>query len=663
MIVALTIGLNQQLLGRVTSELADRAMVIPAMVGAAADTAQRLPVSIVIMDVEPLTTGKLLDYRQLRDAHDPVTLCIGPEDAREQIRSDGLFTPDLWLAPDASAAEVAQALEQAMARAQLNQPQAPAPPLSLAAQPPPSAPPRAELAASDNVWRILVSAMAADSGADRLLDAYVEAAVQMAHCASYCLLWEHPQGGLLTVRSSQGLPAELVSHGRLAASDALARWYRHNSRALTRQELARWPDVQQSQLIAQEMAIFRGEVVIPLLPGGRLQGLLVLGAKIFGEPYAPAELEALFALGGYVTLRLENIQLQEQVRHTQAHLERSLASMRCGIITLGPDQRIQFCNPFAGQLLGLSHSDLEGADVRALPSPIGDYLYSACQSPEAAVVGERVHLVQRRQHLRVTTSTLFDEHGHTAGAVLLLEDVSGAIEDASAAARQETVHALTRIIGRIAHEVRTPLTAIKTYAELMCQPDDQDELARFWRDTVSPELDRLDKLINEQVRLVEQPEPQYQLVRLEEIVQKVVSTAAEEHVAAPPALKVVPPVPRVVADPGPTQDAFSYLMRYLYDKGASGVGVVVEEKKGPIAKVRVRMRVRANGERPEAAEILDPLTVLQREDGDLGPAIGKQLVDRQGGMVEVGHGEDYFEFRVTFPVNHDAPTGQRERQT
>lgn len=662
MIVALTIGLNQHWLGRVTTGLADRAMVIPAMVGTAADTAQRLPVSIVIMDVEPLTTGKLLDYRQLRDAHDPVTLCIGPEDAREQIRSDGLFTPDLWLAPDASAAELARALEQVVTQAQSRQPHVP-----VALAPPPQSPPASvpfpELAANDHVWRILVSAMASDAGADRLLDAYVEAAIQMARCASYCLLWEDLPRGALTVRGSQGLPAELASHGRLTATDGLARWYRHNSRALTRQELARWPDVQQSQLIAQEMAIFRGEVVIPLLPAGRLQGLLVLGEKMLGDPYTPAELEALFALGGYVTLRLENIQLEEQVRHTQAHLERSLSSMRCGLITLGPDQRIQFCNPFAGQLLGLPHSDLEGADVRALPSPIGDYLYSACQSPEAAVIGEPVHLVQRRQHLRVTTSTLFDDRGHTAGAVLLLEDMSGAIEDASAAARQETVQALTRIIGRIAHDVRTPLTAIKTYAELMCQPDDQDELARFWRDTVSPELDRLDKLINEQVRLVEQPEPQYQLVRLEEIVQKVVSNAAEEHAAAPPAFKVIPPLPRVVADPGPTQDAFSYLMRYLYDKGASGVGVVIEEKKGPISRVRVRMRVRANGERPEAAQVLDPLTVLQQEDGDLGPAIGKQLVDRQGGLVEIGHGEDYFEFRVTFPVSQDAPTGQRERQT
>ena len=32
--------------------------------------------------------------------------------------------------------------------------------------------------------------------------------------------------------------------------------------------------------LSQEMAVFRGEAVIPLLPGGMLQGLLILGEKI-----------------------------------------------------------------------------------------------------------------------------------------------------------------------------------------------------------------------------------------------------------------------------------------------------------------------------------------------------------------------------------------------
>lgn len=651
MIVALTIDLPEDWSARLARLLADRAMLVPAAGGAALGVAQRLPVSLVIMNVEPLTTGKLLDYQQLCDPADPpVTICLGPLDVREQLRNDKLFTPDYWLTPEADSTDLQETLTQALAQAQLRQrvvtaPSAP-PSSPAAAAAPASSPPH------ENVFRHLLSAMAGDNDPDRLLAAYVDAAVQMGQCASYCLLWEEPDAGLFSVKASQGLPPELSEHGRLAPTDALATWYRHNCRALTRPELSRWTDLQRAAALSQELDIFRGQVVVPLLPGGRLQGLLILGEKVIGEPYTGAELETLFALTGYLILRLENLQLQERVRHTQAYMERSLSGMRCGLITLGPDNRIIVCNPYAAHLLGRKPGELEGADLRELPAPLGDYLFGARQSPEAAVAGERVALSHRNQHLRLTTSTLFDDRGQIIGAVLLLEDATGTMAEATATARQDTIHALTRIIGRLAHEVRTPLTAIKTYAELMSEPDDLHELARFWRDTVNPELERLDRLITEQVRLVEQPEPNCRLLRLEQIVQEAVAQAASEHPAAPPAFKVLNPLSDIVADPGPTRDAFDYLLRYLYEHGAGAVGVVVDEqRKGHVSWVRVRLRVEVNGEYSESAEILDPLAVLQLEHGDLGPAIGGQLVSRQGGAVEVVHGADYLEFRVSFPVN------------
>ena len=46
-------------------------------------------------------------------------------------------------------------------------------------------------------------------------------------------------------------------------------------------------------------------------------------------------------------------------------------------------------------------------------------------------------------------------------------------------------------------------------------------------------------------------------------------------------------IPRDGADPGPTLDAISYLMRYLYDYGTSAVGVVVENEKGQVVLCRV----------------------------------------------------------------------------
>lgn len=664
MVVALAVDLRQEWLARVNELAGDHAMVVPVTAATAVQAAQRLPVVLIIADAEPLTEEKLLALRELtRICQHSALVCLAAADTREQIRHERLFIPDFWVDHECSRSEADEVLVQALHKAQLLVAQAP----SQARQPEallrePAAEP---VAAETAVLRQLLGAMAGKADLERLLDIYVTGAVQLVRCAGHCFLWKSGPGLALKVTRSQGLPTEVAAHGRLAPADALPTWYRANCRALTRQELSGWNDTILAGVLLRELEVFRGHAVIPLILSGHLEGLLILADKVVGEQYSNAELENLFVLTSYVSLHLENLQLQAQVRQTQEYMERSLAGMRCGLITLGSDARIAVCNPYAARVLGLRAEQLEGADLRVLPSPLGDYLYASSRSPEAAVTAERVELRGLGVQVRVTTSTLLNSRNQPVGSVLLLEDVSNAVDEAAAASRQDTINALTRIIGRLAHDVRTPLTAIKTYAQLMDQPDDYSELSQFWRDTVSPELERLDRLITEQVKLVDTPAPAFQLVDLEKLVRDAVNQlAAESDANHEPMLRVSGPLPRVVADPGPVRDALNYLLRFLRETGGERVGIVLDQQhKGPVPAVRVRMRTAANGTAPDPEAVLDPVAVLQTPDGDLGPAISRQLVNRQGGRVEAATGDGYFEFRVLFPVNvieGESPKGQAD---
>lgn len=651
MVVALASDLTQDWFIRLNAMLADEAMVLPVTADTAVDMAHRLPVSILIVNADPLTTEKMLAYSRLVKAlPDVVLLCLATAEVRDQVRQERLLSPDYWLAPGAESNEIQEILRLALHKASLIMGQqgfcsAPAEGLL-----PPAAADRAT--AEEGVLRQLLAAMAGNNDPERLLQTYVEAAVQLVRCAAHSFLWREENSDALQVKASMGLPPTLAVHGRLAPADTLMGWYRNNCRALTRAELSRWPDTTLAAALARELDVFRGHVAIPLILRGRLDGLLILGEKVIGEQYSHAELETLFVLSGYVALHLENLQLQAQVQRTQAYMERSLCGMRVGLITLGKDHRIAVCNPYAARILDTTSETLEGADLRALPSPLGDYLYAAFRSPEAAVTAENIELPNGRGHLRVTSSTLLDQDNASVGAVLLIEDVTDPVASAAEVSRQDTINVLTRIIGRIAHDVRTPLTAIKTYAQLMDEPDDHQELVRFWRETVSPELDRLDQLITEQVRLIEQPQPEFQMVDVEALIKETIDQVGKGMNGNAPLLKIVSPVAKIVADPSPTKDALTYFLRYLCGHADSAVGVVLDQtSKGPVPSVRLRMRTTANGHGFDAATILDPLAVLQTEEGDLGPAIGRQLVDKMGGRVEARNSDDYFEFRVMFPVN------------
>lgn len=656
MVVTLATDLKTDWLSRVTDLLSADTMVVPVTGEAASELAQRLPVSVIVAGLEPLTNEKMLGYLQMRKCcAEAVFVCVASAEVREQVRHEGLFSPDFWLDPQATLSEAQELLQHAVHKAHLLVDASPAPPApepqwrESAVEP---------FGPEQTVLHQLLGAMAGNTDPDRLLNAYIDAVAQLVRCAGYCFLWKSEDGSCLRVKRAQGLPPELATHGRLSRTDALPSWYRTNSRALTRQELAHWPSAPLAGALTRELQVFRGQVAIPLIIGGRLEGLLILAEKVVGELYSNSELETLFVLTSYVSVHLENLGLQAQVRETQEYMQRSLSAMRCGLITLGSDGCITVCNPYAAHVLKVRPQELEGADLRALPSPLGDYLYSAFKSPEAVVTAEHLSLAGLGVQLRVTTSPLLDGSGKAIGSVLLLEDISSTVEEAAETARQDTINALTRIIGRLAHDVRTPLTAIKTYAQLMDQPDDFEDLTQFWHDTVSPQLERLDRLISEQVKLIEPPPPSFQLVDVEKLVQEVVAKAClGDPDNGDPLLKIIGPLPRIVADPGPVRDAFGYLLRYLGAHGTSPVGVVLDEhRKGPIANVRIRMRSATNGSVPDPHTILDPVAVLQSEEGDLGPAISRQLIARQGGRVEAAHGDGYFEFRMLFPVNVVEPT-------
>ncbi|MEN6304738.1 MAG: hypothetical protein ABFD96_18555, partial [Armatimonadia bacterium] len=350
MVVTLATDLKTDWLGKVTDLLSGDTMVVPVAGEAAFELAQRLPVSIIVAGLEPLTHEKMLGYLQMRKCcPEAVFVCLAPAEVRGQVRHEGLFSPDFWLDPQATLSEAQELLQQAVQKAHLL--------LDASGVPPTPEPQWREAAAEplgpeQTVLHQLLGAMAGNADPDRLLDAYIDAVSQLVRCAGHCFLWKSEDGGCLRVKRAQGLPPELATHGRLSPTDALPSWYRTNSRALTRQELAHWPDAALAGALTRELQVFRGQVAIPLLLSGRLEGLLILAEKVVGELYSNTELETLFVLTSYVSVQLENLRLQAQVRETQEYMQRSLTAMRCGLITLGSDGCITVCNPYAAHVLG-----------------------------------------------------------------------------------------------------------------------------------------------------------------------------------------------------------------------------------------------------------------------------------------------------------------------
>ena len=655
MIVTLGAELTSEWRQKIARHLGEQAMMLEA-----ADRDQALqilrstPVSIIVSLMHSLSRERLRlrHYEQMgQAAPGAINVCVAPEPVIEQARTEELFVPDFWLRPAASAVEIGEVLTAALEKAHL---------VARGAELSDSA--TAQLAAphlggrstpEPQVLQRWLAGLASDLDTDRLLRTYVETAVEIVHCASYCLLWRSAGGDCFGVYTARGLPAALVAQARLSLSAGLPTWYHHNFRVLSRAELVGWADSDSALALARELDIFHAQVAVPLMVEGQLRGLLMLGEKVVGESYWPAELETAFLLSNYVAVQVQSRELYAQLRSSKQYMERILQQMGSGVISLGPDERIALCNPCAVQILQLSPEETIGADLRCLPAPLGDYLYAAFKSPADVVTDEEITMPGGQIILRVSTSPLADDSGTTLGSVMLLDDISAEVTLATERQRRERSDTLKQLIGRIAHEVKTPLQAIKTYAELVGRQHVEDELSAFWVDTVTPQIDRLDELVNQLVQVVQQPEPHFELVCLETVAQQAVDEVAshDQPEAGVLDLEIDKPVPRVVADPAATRQAIVYLLQYLRGKEGAPLYVSISQDGGEVGGVCVTMqRLTRGGNDIDPEQLFDPFYALQEADGDLGPAVSRQIIDNQGGKILVKYDNEHLEFQLVFPA-------------
>jgi len=101
----------------------------------------------------------------------------------------------------------------------------------------------------------------------------------------------------------------------------------------------------------------------------------------------------------------------------------------------------------------------------------------------------------RKWIFRYVIYPLNDYEKKTRGAIITIEDVTDEKNYMAQAAEKEKNRALIQIISGIAHEIRNPLTSIKTYVELLPRKRDNLEFQKQITYVVPREVERVNTLI------------------------------------------------------------------------------------------------------------------------------------------------------------------------
>ncbi|TWU66381.1 sensor histidine kinase [Crateriforma spongiae] len=198
-----------------------------------------------------------------------------------------------------------------------------------------------------------------------------------------------------------------------------------------------------------------------------------------------------------------------------------LAQMSDGVVVIDKDWTILLMNPMAKQLLGLRAEDHHlGRDLRAivrLPEMV-----SAVEQVFAGELSKRVNIdVSQLGRVRPVSISVGAIESGGEGNLLL------AIHDESEARRLESVR--REFIANVSHELKTPLAAIKGYAETveLALEDDPDAAVHFMSQ-IREQCLRLERLVAGMMQLARAQSGQQNLrcasISLAEVVTEAVKT-------------------------------------------------------------------------------------------------------------------------------------------
>ena len=302
--------------------------------------------------------------------------------------------------------------------------------------------------------------------------------------------------GRLEIVAASGQWAPEASQDPLPGSSAVLDYVAREKRALVRDDVA--PNRTSAAVAARgELQRLGGDVALPIIQDQGVSGFLLVGPKLSGDPYFQEDLDLISTLVSQATIALQNAQLYRQVVIANEYIENILSTMESGVIAVAADGSVTLFNAAAEEMTQLRADHLKGKSLDTLPSPLADALRDAATGRKAQTEVEMSIPSSAGHSIPIisSSSTLRDRSGALLGAVTVFSDLSRVKELEREKRQAERLASIGALASGLAHEIKNPLVAIKTFAELLPERFTDEDFHGDFSKVVVREIERIDDLV------------------------------------------------------------------------------------------------------------------------------------------------------------------------
>jgi PAS domain S-box-containing protein len=442
--------------------------------------------------------------------------------------------------------------------------------------------------------------------------------------------------------------------------DPLVRWFELHAHLISRSNLPH-VDPAQRGVMRRALDTFAAEVIVPLHAGGRIIGWVFFGHRVTGHRFESSDLEGLMVLAEHVSTVLENALLSEEVTVQKTLAETLLKSMPPGIVATDEEANIRWFNPTAEQILGINAKDAVNQPIEAVGGRLAAFLRETLDARENLPPRQWIDPNTRRS-LSVETRRLVDQKS-PLGAVAVVHDLTA--ED-NLRQKQDLVDRAafwTDLAASMSHEIRNPLVAIKTFAQLLPERFDDADFRKDFNEIVVQEIDRLDRIITQINNFAHPSELVMKPVDLRTSVKKAIELAKTRVTKNGVAIDTTLPndLPRVLGDETALTEAFAHIVANAAEatSGQTKPRITLAAKAiregGHTSGVVITVQDNGRGISPDLREkIFSPFCTTKARGMGLGLPIVKRTVFDHNGRVDIDSNPHGTSVSIMLPANAGA---------
>jgi PAS domain S-box-containing protein len=474
-------------------------------------------------------------------------------------------------------------------------------------------------------------------------------------------VYVHTVGDGFVLRQGRGSFAAMKDQRALA--DIAVTKLHETNRSLVLKEIAGAGEEQEPFPLSTYMRGIGAEALVPLLFQGRLQGVLVIGAKVSGETFVQSDVGFLETLAAHAASGLENARLNDITRKVRSSLQESeerfttLAQKMPAAVFIHRGASIAYANKAAEEMTGYSQERLLLMHIRdiILPEHRGAIQPNGLERAEPPLCTAEKEVRLRRsngsERWAVMTSAVI-EYGESAAVIWIFFDITEHKRNEARIRYERIRGAVGRMASYVAGDLENMVKDIRRIPELHEESEDGGGSAELTQ-TVTSTLQQADILVRTLREISVHQEAKRTLQDIGEFVGKRQQILAAMLSGKCELVMRSSPEPlEVMADPIKLESALMNLVVNARDRMSRGGVVTVATGRALIDADFIRrtgygrigiyatLSVTDTGETMGAAEqerIFEPFFTTRGDgkEGGIGLAMVYDIVKRHEGYITV----------------------------